>query len=774
MDSREPSPYFIRRNSFAGGATETAFTVLPELPVNQVDLKECWRILKKHLWLLISLPLACAVLIGLRDLMVTRLYTAKATILIKSNAPPVYQYTSMDQSGADEGQASQWKVDAKTEYTLLKSRSLAEKVIITDGLLTNRWFVGVRPVARAKAEAAQDSDQDTDWERVPEPLINRYLSALNVVPIEDTELVTVAFTTPRPDLSARLANAHVQEFIQQGIELNSAASDQAARFLQRKLADLKRQLEESELALNNYRRAKGIIPGLISVNGNQDVILERLNKMSDQVEKSHLENLALESEVALVDQGHADALPAVIGSHIVQSLKQDLDSLQARYASMSSQYRPDYLPMTELAAKTNETRNALKHEMASIVASVRARYGASVKNEQVLEQELKHEKDFALGLNDAAVKYAILQREADTNRALYNAVLMRMKDVEVTADLHASNMSVVDQATIPTSPSSPQTGRDLLAALLLGLFASIGIAFILERQNDTFKTPEEMEPYLRVPHLATIPDWRRSSGRFSYGRGISRGRELKGPAAFSIPPMSYGAHSPAGEAYRMLRTGLILSRAGAPPKSVLISSALPGEGKTTTTANLALVLAHTGRKVLLVDGDLRRPSSHDFFGMNNQIGLTEVLAGVAEVQAAVRGTGFDNLCLLSAGETPPNPSELLGSDKMRELLVALGLQFDCVVVDSAPVMAVTDAVVISGLVDGVILVANAHTSRQQTRSALLRLEYAHAKIFGVVLNQFNSASGFGYKNTYYTYRNAPTSSSNEAEAHHDFSSTSAE
>lgn len=725
----------------------------------QVDLRQYWRTLRKHIWLVVSVPLALVVLTGIRDLMATRLYTAQATILIKNNAPQVYAYTSMDSPGESDEASSQWKVDNKTEYTLLRSRSLAERVILAEGLLANPLFSGAGRAAQAAGggmfSAGDEMFSDApEAGLVPPELVARYMRDLKIAPIEETELVAVSFTTPNPGLSARLANAHVREFIRQGIELNAQASEQAAQFLRKKLAQLKRQVEESEVALNNYRRDKGIIPGLISLNGSQDVVLERLDKISEQAQRAHLKNLNLETQIALIDQRHADALPAVIGSAIVQSLKENLDTLQAQYASMSGEYKPDYLPMTELMAKMKGTRDALKREIDNIVTGIKVQYAASLKDEQALDQELKREKEFALGLNDAAVKYAILQREADTNKQLYNAVLKRMKDVEVTADLHASNVSIVDPATPPQTPSSPQRARDLLVAALLGLMGGVGCAFLLERHDDTFKDAEEVESYLRIPQLGTIPDFKRVSGP-SYGGGTG-GIPHRPEAAseYAVPTtIAYGLHSPVGEAYRMVRTALLLSRAGAPPKTALIASAIPGEGKSTTAANLAIVLASAGKRVLLIDADLRRPHCHDLFGMENHQGLTEALTGARDPGEAVRQTGFDNLHLLSAGETPPNPSELLGSDKMQEVLTNMCGSYDCVIIDSAPVTAVTDAVILSSMVDGVVLVANRRTARQQVRTALSRLEYARAKVFGVVLNQVDlSHFGYqGYQSQYYMY-----------------------
>ena len=551
--------------------------------------------------------------------------------------------------------------------------------------------------------------------------------------------------------------------VHQGIELNTQASDEASRFLEKKLAELKQQVEQSELALNDYRRDKGIIPGLISVNGNQDVVLDRLNKLSDQVQQAHLENINLETKIELINQGQAEALPAVIESKMVQSLKESLDGLLAQYAAMSSQYKPGYPPMAEVIAKIKRSRDAIKQEIDDVVAGVRSQYAASLRNEEALSEELKHQKDFALGLNDAAVKYMILQREADTNRELYNAVLKRMKDVEVAADLHASNVSIVDPATVPQGPSSPRKVRDLLAAAVLGLMAGLGLTFLLEHHDDSFKSAEEIENYLMVPPLGMIPDFRRSKS-IGYGPKPRRPPELFEPSGRRGGALlPYGFQSPAGEAYRMLRTALLLSRAGAPPKTTLITSAAPSEGKTTISVNLAVTLAGSGKRVLLIDADLRRPQCHELLGTENQFGLTEVLSGMGEFDDLIRPTGFPNLFLLSSGEIPPNPSELLGSDKMREVLSLLGERYDHLLVDSPPVTAVTDAVVLSTLVDGVVLVANKRTSRQQVKAALSRLRYARAKMFGVVLNMVGP-SVFGYNTPYYRYEYGPKDNSTGAAA----------
>jgi polysaccharide biosynthesis transport protein len=759
---REPSTYLIRRNlATSSELNQYDYRFQPENELARIDLRQYWRIIREHLWLVVAVPLALVSIVAVKDLMATPLYTAQATILIKNKAPQVFDYTTLDSSSSGStASTSAWDIDSKTEYRLLNARSLAAKVIATEVLSANPAFTGVN----GKGKLRTVSDFDSSDQPVPNWQVDRYLADLKVIPLEETELVDVSFTSSNPDLSARIVNAHIREFIQQGIELNTQASDEAARFLEKKLAELKRQVEQSELALNRYRRDKGIIPGLISVKGNQDVVLERLNKLSDQVEQAHLENINLETKIELINQGHAEALPAVIESKMVQSLKENLDGLLAQYAAMSSQYKPNYPPVAEALAKIKRNREAIKEEIDDVIASVRSQYAASMRNEEALSDELKHQKDFALGLNDAAVKYIILQREADTNGELYDAVLKRMKDVEVAADLHASNVSIVDSATVPMVPSSPRKVRDLFATALLGLIAGLGLTFLLEHHDDSFKSAEEIESYLMVPQLGMIPDIRRSNS-IGYGSKTPRLTELVEPTSGRQGGalLPYGFPSPEGEAYRMLRTALLFSKAGAPPKTTLITSAIPSEGKTTISVNLAIAMAGSGKRVLLIDADLRRPQCHELLGTENHFGLMEVLSSLGELDDLIRPTRFPSLFILSSGEIPPNPSELLGSDKMREVLSLLGERYDHVLVDSSPVNVVTDAVVLSTLVDGVVLAVSKRTPRPQVKAALSRLRYAQAKVFGFVLNRVGP-SFFSYSTPYYKYEYSSKDNSIDAAA----------
>jgi len=749
----QPSPYFIHRLDRNPDAIDAEFSPFMEEVEPWIKVQEYWRIFRKRLNLIAGVSLTILAVVGLHDFTAARLYTATTTLLINNKMPHLFNDTGSE-AVSSEGDSTGYNSDDQTEYELLRSRSIAARVILAEGLLkpvdggpatptlsreVREWLRQRVPFLTASKKPAPERAGEYS---VPSGAIDAYLAQIRVAPIENTHMAKVSVTTANPDLSARLANAHAQQFIRRGIELNAEASEDAGRFLSGKLAELKTQVEQSEIALNNYRRDKGIIPGLISVNGKENVVLERLNKISQDLQEAHLKTIGLGTEVELVKQGRSDALPEVIESSLIQKLKGDLDVLQVENAGMANQFKPNYPPMQELQAKIKGTQDALAQEVRNAVSSVQEEYQAALEREKTLNAELEKQKSFALGLNDAAVRYLMLDREADTNRELYNSVLKRMKDMALLADVHASNISVVDEAEPPGWPSSPKISQDLLVAGIFGLALALGLAFALEYLDSTLKFPDEAQRYLQVPNLALIPDFSFATGslygrRTSHigGRALQNGTDKNSSRHDADIVTTFGKYSVVSESYRTLRTALLLSRAGTHPKATLITSALPHEGKTTVAVNTAIVLAHTGAKVLLIDADLRKPRCHKVLSLKNHFGLTEMLTGSAN-EEAISETKIENLHLLSSGKIPPSPSELLGSARMREILDRASKVYDYIVVDSPPVMAVADSIVLSAMVDGVVIVAaGGQTPKHQIRAAIARLQQSGARIFGFVLNK---------------------------------------
>ena len=768
--NRQPSPFFINRIDRDLGAIEPEFFRFTEEAEAWTKVHEYLRIVRKRSILIVAVTLLVIAFVAARDLSTPSLYTATATLLINNNVPSLF----VDQGGTVSSQAdfSGYDSDDQTEYQLLRSRGVGARVILAEGLLKpaanqstsptftgeiKRWLKSWLPFSRpAKKAAEQLGDLG-----VPSGAIDAYLGQIQISPIENTHMVRVSATTADPELSARLANAHSEQFIRRGIELNAQATDDAGKFLAGKLAELKDQLEKSELALNNYRRDKGIIPGLISVDGKDDVVLERLNKISGDLQDAHLKTISLGTEVELTKQGRSDALSGVIENSLIQKLKGDLDALQVEKAAMAHQFKSNYPPMQQLQARIQGTQAALNLELQNATSNIHEQYQVALEREKTLSRELDKEKSFVLGLNDSAVRYLLLQREADTNRELYNSVLKHMKDMALIGDVHASNISIVDRAETPGAPTSPRTRKDITQAIFLGLALALGIAFVLDRLDATLKFPDEAQRYLQIPSLALIPDFNLARGATAYGgRASHNGGALRASFGLSIPQGSpklngarhtgdivtlSGKYSILSEAYRNLRTALLLSRPGAHPKITLITSAVPNEGKTTVAVNTSIVLAQTGAKVLLIDADLRKPRCHKVLSLKNHYGLTELLTGLAN-DDVISATQFENLRLLSSGRIPPSPSELLGSSRMRELLENLSKIYDYIVVDSPPVMVVADSIVLSTMADGVVIVAaGGQTPRQQIRAAVARLHQANARIFGFVLNKLHiSKSDYPY------------------------------
>ncbi|HVB81630.1 MAG TPA: polysaccharide biosynthesis tyrosine autokinase [Candidatus Binataceae bacterium] len=784
--ANEPSPYFISRNGQNEAAIDTSYHRTFEEDERTLDLLNYWITFKKHRWLIGSVTAAVVVIVAIRVAMMTPLYTATSTILLRPGTPQILQ----NHAGESDNQSTSDFFDPdtfiKTQSVILKSRTLAASVIQDEGLTSDPVFLGrgktspsllktlkYNIAAMFGIRLARPAGEGMSSKPIPvNRLIGAYLGSLEIKPIPDTELVRIIFTTPNPQLSAKLANAHARAYIREGIELRRQANAEAEQFLRSKLVELKEKLEKSELALNSYRREKGIVPGLMSMDGKDTVVLDRLTELSREITSAQVARIGLEAQVQqIAKHGYID-IPTPTGAAGTDSVKNQLNATMADYAAMAQKFKPDYPPLRQLKARLDELQRDYSQELAKRAAIIKAEYQAAQTKEDELQTELNQERTQALGLNDAAVEYAILRREVDTNRDLYNSVLQRMKDVGLAAESQSSNIVVVDEAQPPGAPSSPHRMVDILQAIAFGLALGIALAFLIEYQDKTLKTPDQVEIYLHLPNLAAVPAfWRPESRTFTRNmrkrldpasKSGSEPEDTNGKPAHvangSLLPShrrelagTLNRYSVIGEAYRTLRTALMLSRAGAAPKTILFTSASNSEGKTVSSLNTALVFAHTGVKVLLVDVDLRRPRCHKVLGMDNTLGLSQVLAGARVLKDVIRSTDIDSLWLLASGSVPPNPSELVGSEKMRETLNELVSQFDIVILDSPPILPVTDGILLSTMVDGVVLVVNSSkTAKQHVRAACAKLAFARAKVFGVLLNEVDvNSQHYQYYRRYY-------------------------
>lgn len=760
----EPSPYFIKRTR---QAPEKEPIVLDQpwadYQEDEPILKEYWHILLKHRWLIISCSISALVIGLIYVLTRTPLYTAQSTVLIEYKPPQILNIQGAMADPLTTGESSFYK----TQYEILKSRSLSARVISSEGLTPSK-LLGNPAEKNALLESlwsaapwAKDffgaPSKNTGTEALAaNDVVGAYLPLLKIEPVRGTSLVNINFTTADPSLSARLANAHANAYVGFGIDLRLRANEEALHFLEGKLVELKDRVEKSEAALNAYRRDRGII----SLSDKENIVVDRLADLNRRLTEAEAERIGIEAQVRLIRSVEPQSLPDVLKSALVISLKTQLAQAEGEYLKLAAEFKPGYPLLDKAKVQFDNLRRRLEQEVRAQVRAMESAYAAAATKERELKTRMEEQKKATLNLKDSAVEYGMLERDVNTNRQLYDAVLQRMKEMGVAAELHTSNVSVVENATVPKAPSYPRTRRNLALSLLFGLFGSLGIAFVLEHLDDTFKTGDEIRRHLHLPYLGMVPDFSQlNHDKASYGRDLTARAE---PRAVEPPASTNGkelvlSHHPLSvltESYRTIRTALLLSLADGPPKTVVFTSATQQEGKTATAVNTAVVYAQMGLRVMLIDGDLRRPRCHTILKIDNTAGLSEILAGQIEAQRGIKTTLVDNLFFINSGALPPNPTELLGSRTMSKLLATLKEEYDCVVIDSAPVLPVSDAIALSVMADGVVVVVDSrNTPKQVVREACSRLAVSGAKILGTVLNKVDFVNGrYSYRYShYYSY-----------------------
>ena len=757
-----------------------------------LDLRDYWRIMQKQKWLIMAVCGSIIFATALFTLTRTPFYTARTTVLIERQSPNVLDI----RSALSESLAPDEYDYYKTQYRILKSRALVAQVIREQGLERSlfakkeKGFIS-KLLASVKAlfPATSAQNRGANLHGVKSEFINTYVEKmLAIQPIRGTRLVEITITTPDPDLSARIVNVHSSVYIRKGIELRTHTNEEAQRFLEEKLVELKERVRKSEAALNQYRRDEGVI----SLDDKENIVVERLSDLNMRLTEAEAERIGLEAQSYIIRNRDYNQLPDVINNPLIQTLKEQQTRRESEHALLLQKFKSGYSEVAQLKAQIDETKTRLAREVERIVASVEAAYLTAAKKEEELRAKMEEQKAATLGLKDASVGYAILDREVDTNRQLYDSVLQRMKEMGVAAELRTSNVSVIDEAESPLTPSSPRIMFSLLLGACLGLMLGVGSAFCVEYLDTSLKTPEEVEQYLHVSSLGVIPNFLSVNGARGFGgtytsppllaetveeeektflgNGQAGGPYQRSLVKSALEERASGnqthkkelilSHHPLSlisESYRSLRVAILLSKAEETPKTILFTSATNSEGKTATTVNTAIVFAQMGVKILVIDGDLRRPRCHKMLDtVKKDPGLTEVLTGQRDLEEVIQKipVGDGTLFFLSSGAIPPNPAELVSSHLMHETMAALRQNYDYIFLDTPPVMPVSDALLLATLVDGVIVVvAGQQTPKHLVKETRMRLQYARAKILGVVLNKIDMHSGdYGYYyGRYYSY-----------------------
>lgn len=706
------------------GLTDVAFG-RPAKSDSRFDINEIWRIVAKWWWLITAIAVACLLAAIVISLMITPLYRAQATIEVNPQGVQVVG----KEVGEVQPDQSNSREFLNTQVGLLKSRSLAERVARSTNLANNEALFDQDLPRQAREGAAAGMIQ----------------GSVTIAPQRDSSLIAISVEGDNPELTARLANAYADNFIQSNMERRYEATSYARNFLQQRIAAVKGRLEQSERQLVEYAKAQGIITlsvdtgGTGSVRQEQSIDAATLIQTNNALAQAKSDRIAAEQRFR--QAAGAQSRVAVISDPTVQALGQQRAQLEAQYQQKLALFKPDFPEMIQLRNQIDTLDKEIARQRSTVAGStsgnLQAEYQAARARENELQAKVNEGKAALMALRERSIQYTILQREVDTNRSLYDALLQRFKEVGVAGGVGANVVSVVDRAQVPGGPFKPNLPLNIMIGLAVGLLLGLGTAFSIEWIDDTIKTPDDVGTKLGLASLGVIP---------GVGKGIAVREQLEDP------------RSQVSEAYQSVRTALQFSTDHGVPRSLLVTSTRASEGKSSTALALAQTLASLGASVLLIDADLRKPT---FRGPSSTSqGLSSLLAGSEKVAECVHPTQMERLFLLPSGPIPPNPAELLASGRFKEILDEALQRFDHIIIDSPPVLGLADAPMLASSTEGTLMVIEAGAIRRAAAlNAVNRLRASDARLMGAILTKFNALKvgygygyGYGYGDDIYAYR----------------------
>jgi polysaccharide biosynthesis transport protein len=717
------------------------------------------RVIRKHRWTVAAAFVALFLTVLVGSIEEKPVYRSKALIEIDKENPSV--------AGPQELFQLEEVSDAylETQYKVLSSDDLAQRVIHELRLDHESEFLPSArtwPLPWASAQASPRPPR-TDVAAPPDPLVQetvltRFQDRLDIRPIRRSRAVEIRFDSQDPQLAARAVNAIAENYIQKNLEARWDATQKASVWLSQQLNDLKAKLEKSEDDLQKYAAANDLL-FLETDKGNaESIINQSVREIQEELTRAEADRFEKESVFRLLQAGDYGALPGVLDNKLLQDLTVRLADLQREHAQLAATFTENYPKVKETQSQIDEIQSSLERERWRAAQKISNDYFAALRREKLVRQAFAEKQADANHIAEKSVQYGILSREVDSNKGLYEGLLGRLKEAGVSAALKASNIRVVDPGTPPAQPIAPNYPLNLGLAAFLGLGLGVGMAFLQEHLDQTIRYGNDVFQFLGLPVLGFIPTYDALNGRKRHlfaraDRELILGSVspgvLDGDALMPDPLRGdLGIHqgSAFSEAFRELRTSVILSSSGRFANSILVTSALPGEGKTTVAVNLAYSLSQLGHKVLLIDADMRRPSVQKYFPQNLSQ-LSSYLAGRGVWQLMVNPTGFSQLSVMHAGPPPENPSELLSSDRMRMLLDEATKKYQFVILDSPPLLNRADSRILGSMVGATILVVKGgRTPRQIVQYAESQARSVGANLIGVVLNNLG-ASTIDY--TYY-------------------------
>ena len=714
----------------AGGASSPALSKPAGTP-DAGHLFDYLRVLHKRRWTAATTFLVVLVGAMLYVFTATPIYEAKTRLLIESDNPNVVSFKEViDEQGA--------KADYyQTQYNILQSRNLARKTLDRLGLWEHEYFGGpvkgpglfTRLFGGGSSKPQSATQETAEQARA----IDRFLSNLTVSPIRNSRLVDVKFQLPDAELATRIVNALATSYIEQNLEYKFMASKEASDWLNERLGEQRKQVERAEAALQHYREQNDAIP----LEHRENIVIQKLadiNAAVTQAKTERFQQQALYNQLESLRRNNSalDSFPAILSNTYIQQQKAELAQLQSQYTQLSEKLGERHPEMIKVHSAIQLAQAKLDGEVAKVVQSVRNEYQAALAKENSLIGALNQQKAEAQAMNRKAIDDGVLEREVQSTKQIYESLLQRAKETGVSTELRTSNIRIVDRAEQPRAPVMPRKLLSLVLALGGGFVLALTLAFFFEYLDSSLKSPDEIKAYLGLPTLGMVP---------ALNPKTWKGRD---------PLLNAGVPPNFAEAFRAMRTNVLFSAADEGPRSLVITSTGPGEGKSVVAANLAIGFAQAGQRVILIDADMRRPRVHDVFGQKQEPGLSNFLVGHAVASSAIRKSAVPGLWLLTAGRIPPNPAELLGSQRFRKFIELLGQYFDSIIIDSPPIMAVTDAALAASAATGIVFVVGAEmTSRHAARTAIEQLENGRPHFVGAVLNRVELERNAYYYSGYY-------------------------